>query len=215
MKWIINVALVIAATGTMVAGTGFLGAKGGESTFTLNDKIQTNKIDFLSEAPAETINGVATGLKGSFTLNPTNLEATKGTIMVEVQSMKTAISKRDDHMYSSQWLDAEKFPMVSFTVESLKNVRAQMVDGRNVASADAVGTFTIHGVTKPIIAKLNITYLPENADTKKRAEGDLAMVNATFEVALSDFDIKGSQGVVGKSVGKTIEVSASLFANSK
>ena len=214
MKWILHATIALAMVGTMTAGTGFMGASGGKKTFKLNDKISKNKIEFVSEAPAEKINGTADGLWGSFMLNPSDLEATSGSIKVKVRSMKTAISKRDEHMYSPMWLDADAHPEVTFTVKSLSNIETSMVNGRHVATATAAGTFTIHGVTKPMTARVNITYLPESAETKKRASGDLAMVTATFEVSLADYNIKGKSGVIGKSVGKTIQIQASLFANS-
>ena len=129
-------------------------------------------------------------------------------------SMKTANSKRDEHMYDAMWLDAGKYPTVSFAVKSLKDVKVVTKDGRNVVTAKAVGTFTCHGVSVASSADVTITYLPESAETKKRASGNLAMIEATFNVKLADHGIKGKAGVVGKSVGETIAIKAKVFANS-
>jgi polyisoprenoid-binding protein YceI len=128
--------------------------------------------------------------------------------------MKTANSKRDEHMYDAMWLDAAKYPSITFTVKSLKDVKVSTKDGRNVVTAKAVGSFLCHGVTVNSSADIVITYLPESAETKKRASGNLAMIEATFNVKLADHGIKGKAGVVGKSVGETIAVKAKLFSNS-
>jgi polyisoprenoid-binding protein YceI len=117
-------------------------------------------------------------------------------------------------MYDAMWLDASKYPSITFAVKSLKDVKVASKDGRNVVTAKATGTFTCHGVAVNSTADITITYLPESAETKKRASGTLAMIEATFNVKLADHGIKGKAGVVGKSVGETIAVKAKLFSNS-
>lgn len=213
MKTILMLALTFTATISLCA-TGIPGVQGGSKKFSLNNNVGKNNIEFISDAPAETINGTSEGVTGSFTLDAANLEATTGTIDVAVMSMKTANSKRDEHMYDAMWLDASKYPTITFAVKSLKDVKVTTKDGRNVVTAKAVGTFTCHGVAVNSTADVTITYLPESADTKKRASGNLAMIEANFNVKLADHGIKGKAGVVGKSVGETIAVKAKLFSNS-
>ncbi|MEY2719292.1 MAG: hypothetical protein RLZZ273_658 [Bacteroidota bacterium] len=207
-------ALLAFATATMANATGIPGVAAGTKKFALNNNVGKNAIEFISDAPAETINGTSEGVTGSFAMDAQNLEGTTGTIDVAVMSMKTANSKRDEHMYDAMWLDAGKYPTISFAVKSLKDVKVVTKDGRNVVTAKAIGTFTCHGVSVASAADITITYLPESADTKKRASGNLAMIEATFTVRLADHGIKGKAGVVGKSVGETIAVKAKLFANS-
>lgn len=202
------------ATSTLLAGTGFNGISGSTKTYTLNDKVGANALTFDSDAPMEKIHGTADGVTGSFKLDPTDLEKTTGSISVPVRNMKTAITKRDDHMYSKNWLDADSYPTITYTVDALKNVKATTRDGRNVATATAVGTFTCHGVTKPLEAKITITFVPESAETKKRASGNLVMVNAQFKVALANYGITGMGNIVGTKVGEEIAIDANLFANS-
>ncbi|MCU0330500.1 MAG: YceI family protein [Candidatus Kapabacteria bacterium] len=196
------------------AGTGFSGAQGGSKSYKLNNSVGKNAITFLSKAPAEDINGTADGVSGTFALDAANLEATKGKIEVAVKTMKTANSKRDEHMYSEVWLDEANHPKITFDIQSLKDVKVTNDGGRNVATATAVGTFSLHGVTKQITAPVMITFIPESAETKKRASGNLVQVKTNFTVPLKDYNVKGKEGVVGKSVGETISVQAELFANS-
>lgn len=213
MNNIIALALLAVASLSTYA-TGIPGAQGGSKRFTLNNNVGVNNIEFVSDAPAETINGAAGGLTGSFMLDAQNLEATSGTIDVSVMSMKTANSKRDEHMYDAMWLDAAKYPSISFTVKSLKDVKVSTKDGRSVVTAKAVGSFSCHGIQVNSSADITITYLPESAETRKRASGNLAMIEGSFVVKLADHGIKGKAGVVGKSVGETIAIKAKLFANS-
>ncbi len=206
--------LVLFAAVSGYAGTGFPEVKGKSEVYTLNDAVGKNALTFDSDAPMEKIHGTADGITGTFRLDPTNLEVTKGEIIVPVRSMKTAITKRDEHMYGSKWLDADTYPSITFVFKSLKDVKTTFKDGRYIASGKAVGTFKCHGVSKPLVADVTITYVPENEETKKRSSGNLVMVTADFMVALADYNITGTGDIVGTKVGKEIKIQANLFANS-
>ena len=210
----ILLASIMFAVATAAWATGIPGAQSGARKYTLNNNVGKNAIEFISDAPMEKITGTADGITGSFMFDAANLEATTGSINVSVLTMKTANSKRDEHMYDAMWLDAAKYPTITYDVKSLKDVKITSKDGRSVVTATAIGSFSCHGVTKPTSAEITLTYLPESADTRKRASGNLAMIEAKFEVGLADHGITGKAGVVGRSVGQTIAVSAKLFSNS-
>lgn len=213
-KFIVGLSMATLAFTTVLAGTGFQGQQAGAKKYTLNAAVGKSVANFVSEAPSEKITGTAEGVTGSFTLDAANLEATKGKIEVAVKSMTTAMSKRDEHMYGPMWLGADEFPTITFNLESLKDIKVSASEGRYQAKATATGQFTLHGVTKPLTAEVNLTFLPASAETAKRASGNLVLVNAMFTVALKDFNIAGKAGIVGKSVGEVIQLSVSLYANS-
>lgn len=207
------IVLLILSTSSGVAGTGFPNVKGKSESYNLNNAVGNNSVTFHSVMPVEEMHGTADDLTGRFQLDPTNLELTKGEIIVGVLSMKTAIAKRDEHMYSSTWLDAEKYPTISYVFKSLSNIKATLQDGRYVATAKATGNFTMHGVTKPLTADVVLTYVPASKETAKRASGNLVMVTASFSVPLADFGVKGKGSVIGKEISPTIDVKAQIFAN--
>lgn len=209
-----QLALATVFTASTMFATGIPGVQGGAKKFALNNNVGKNEIEFVSDAPAEKMTGTSDGITGTFNLDAANLEATNGSIEVTVTSMKTANSKRDEHMYDAMWLDAAKYPSITFNVKSLKDVKVSSSGGRNIVTATAVGSFACHGVTVNSTAAITITYLPESAETKKRASGNLAMIDASFNVSLADHGIKGKAGVVGKSIGEQIAIKAKLFANS-
>ena len=214
MRSIALAVITALTTSVMIAGTSIPGVTPGARKFSLNNAVGKNAIKFISKAPAEDINGTADGLSGSFELDPSNIEAAKGTIDVSVRSMKTAMSKRDEHMYSSVWLDADKYPTITFKLTRIENVTVSTNGQQPTVIARAIGTFTLHGVTKPFQAPINLTYVKASAETKKRASGDLVALKVNFEIFLKDFDIKGKEGVIGKSVGEKITCEVDLFANS-
>ena len=151
---------------------------------------------------------------GPFTLDLDNLEASRGNILVEVKSMQTGIAMRDKHMLSTDWLDAKLFPTLTFNLDALENVQVIRSDNAMAEiKANVTGTFSMHGESKAITALVVIKYVKESAATKQRADGDLVMVTGVFQVALKDFKVKGTGGVVGKKVGEVIEVELALFGS--
>lgn len=200
-------ALAVAAPATAQLAVRSTGSK----TVTLTDRVGKNQFTWTSDAPLEKIKGTAEGVSGSFTIDPKNVAGLRGTISAQVATMKTGSGTRDEHLRGAQWLDAARHPQISFTITSVSNVK---VTG-NKATATATGTFSMHGVTKQMSIPFTITWLDESATTQKRAPGDLVMVEASFSVALKDFRVAGSQGLIGSKVGETIAITAKLFGSTK
>lgn len=204
--------LIVAVTGTLSTYAQKLEvAATGTKTVTLNDNVGNNQFIWVSDAPGEKINGTADNVTGSFTINLADLTSIRGTISVQVASMKSGNATRDEHLRSPTWLDAKQYPTISFTITSVKGIT---VNG-NKATATAVGNFTLHGVTKPMSIPLSLTWLDESAKTKKKAPGDLVMIEANFNVSLADFNVKGREGVIGSNVGEDIAVTAKLFGSTQ
>ena len=192
----------------------------GEKKFETNYKVSQPQIIFISNAPLEDIKGTVNmeSISGAITLDPSNIEKANGNITIEVKGMETGIQKRNGHLYSKNWLDAESYPNIIFNLQKLSNVKIENSDaskGRATASAIANGTITIHGKTKNINVKVSLTYIKESEETKKRTSGDFLSVSGKFDVALKDFDITGVQGLVGSKVGEVINIDLSLFFSGK
>ncbi len=121
--------------------------------------------------------------------------------------MASGNDTRDEHMKSPMWLDAAKYPTITFVITSITNP----VTNGSKLSGKAVGKFTMHGVTKQITIPFTLTYVDASTATRARAAGDLAMFTAEFDVALADFKIAGKQGVIGSNVGERIKIKANLY----
>lgn len=203
MRWkvVLSVWVLVAAT-----------AVAGEKTFVLQNTAKyRNQAQFTSTAPLETIVGTADRFSGAFTLDVERFTTARGEIAVEVRSMKSGNSRRDEHMYSADWLDADRYPTITYRLKRLENPVVTRDAERTVVKAKAIGDFTLHGVTKELAADVTITYLPASEKTRAIAAGDLALVQATFTVPLKDFGVKGKGTIIGSRVGETIVVDATLF----
>ncbi len=77
---------------------------------------------FKSDAPLETVVGhtADTGLQGELSVDPAKPQAAKGTVKVDMNTVRTGIDKRDADMRSKTYLDtdAEANRWVTFEVQS-------------------------------------------------------------------------------------------------
>src|SRR5262245_50099708 len=62
---------------------------------------------------------------------------------VETASIDTANQKRDDHLRSPDFLDAAKFPTMTF--------KSKKIDSAGPGKAKVTGDLTLHGVTKEVV----------------------------------------------------------------
>src|SRR6266853_1216634 len=89
----------------------------------------------ISHLVISEVNGRFDDVAGEITIEKDALTGAKATI--QTKSIDTAIKKRDDHLRSADFFDAEKYPTITF--ESTK-----------VEKNQSTGNFTMHGVTKEI-----------------------------------------------------------------
>lgn len=182
----------------------------GEQTFNFADKGGRNQASFFSTTPLEDIRGLSNDVKGTATFNVSDIKTLKGKISVSTASIKTGIDLRDEHLRSADWLDAGKYPEITFSIKRVTDVK-QLSDNR--LEIKLVGDFTLKGVTKEVSANATLTYLDESEQTKMRAPGDLLGVQATFKVKLSDFGV--SNKIVGQKVAEEVEVSVNMVGSNK
>jgi polyisoprenoid-binding protein YceI len=173
--------------------------------FDFKDPKGVNNVVFKTDAPLESINGVATGISGKVTFDPDNPGAVKGKIVVQASSLHLGNDMQKQHMHGDKWLDVAKFPEITFEVESAKNVKTQA----NVTSADVTGKFSLHGATKTITVPAQMTYLKDKLKARTPGkDGDLLVIRASFKIKRSDFGINPGQGE--DKVSDDIELNLSL-----
>ena len=203
MKTIIKTFIVLFAAVSMSFAQGFKVKATGEQTFNFEDK--RNQVKFFSTTPLEDITGISNDVKGKVSLNVADIKSIKGSITISVASIKTAIDLRDEHLRSENWLDADQYPEITFVIKNVGNIKV-LEDNR--VEAKVTGDFTVHGVTKEVVADVTITYLDASDQTKQVKPGDLLGVQAKFNILLSDFEVENM--IVGQKVADNIEITATL-----
>ena len=120
---------------------------------------------------------------------------------IDVASIDTGDEKRDAHLKSPDFFDAETFPTITF-----KSTKVEAAGDRRFKLH---GDLTMHGVTKPVVLDVEAT-----AEVKGMRGETRAGARATTKVNRKDFGISWSKSmdgggvVVGDEVEVTIDVEA-------
>jgi polyisoprenoid-binding protein YceI len=114
---------------------------------------------------------------------------------IDVNSVSTGVDKLNEHLKSPEFLDAAKYPTITFKSTELKFKGDKL--------AEVTGDLTIHGVTKPVT--LVVKYfachpLPPQMQNKPACGAD-----AETTIKRSDFGVKYGIPMVGDEVGIEIE----------
>ncbi len=183
----------------------------GTQKFNFKDDKGRNQTTFYSATSLEDINGTADGISGTVSFDPANFAKTiQGKISVEVTSLNTGIDLRNHHLRTANWLDAEKYPEISFEIKSVSDIKHE---SDNKLKFKVTGPFTLHGITKEITADAEATYLDENQQTEQRAPGDLLGIRTEFNIKLSDYGIDNA--VIGSKVAENIKIGVNIVGSNK
>jgi polyisoprenoid-binding protein YceI len=164
-------------------------AFGAPQTFDFKDPKGVNNAVFKLDAPLEAVQGSANGISGTVTFDPESGSCTQGKIVVTAASLHVPNAMMNGHLHGSQWMDADKYPEITFENKELKNVK---VSG-DTTTADALGTLTIKGVAKEITAPVKLTYLKDKLGQRvPNMKGDLLVLRSNFTIKRSDFGINPS-----------------------
>jgi len=174
-------------------------------SFDFKDPKGVNNAVFKLDAPLESINGSASGISGTVSFDPENPAATLGKIVVASSSLTVPNPMQKEHLHSANWLDAAKYPEISFEAKSFSNVKTE----GNVTTADVAGTFSLHGVSKDLTVPVKLTYLKGKlGDRVPNMKGDLLVIRANFVINRDDFNI--AKGQYQDKVANDINLSLSI-----
>ncbi len=101
------------------------------------------------------ISGGVTLVTGKFTEFDLALELieedwtqSKATFTIEAKSINTGIPERDQHLRSADFFEVEKYPNITFASNNIRRI--------DDSHYEAIGTFTMHGVSKAITLPFEI-----------------------------------------------------------
>ncbi|PZF59911.1 YceI family protein [Curtobacterium sp. MCSS17_008] len=121
-----------------------------------------------------TVTGRTDSVTGSATVEGTSITA--ATITVQVAEITTDSAQRDSYFRDSA-LDVAAFPEATFTLT--EPVADAVPSGSGTTSVEADGELTLHGVTKPVRAALQIGL-----------DGDGVAVSGSVPITFSDYGVQ-------------------------
>lgn len=145
---------------------------------------------YTSDADLETISGTSVQVSGTIATDLKDPSKTSGSFSIPVTSLLSGVPLRDEHMAGKDWLNAAKFPNITFTIKSLalKSDNKVLTNGASV-QGDATGEFTLHGVSKTITIPVRASYREIAAGQVYGLEGNILRVETTFAIKLSDYGV--------------------------
>lgn len=192
-----------------------LGLNTFAQTFSVDSQDGRNQAAFISDAPFEKINGLASGLDATVTLNVNDItQKPMGKVKVPINNIKTGIDLRDEHLRSEMWLNSQKFPYAEFQLTGVKNPSSKTLKDAQKVNCTLTGKFTVHGTTKNVEVPATLTYFRESEKTKAKVPGNLLVANAEFNIRLTDYGVKIPDMVVGK-VSDEVLISTNFVASDK
>ena len=143
-----------------------------------------------------TVRGAFTKVSGTVQYDAANPGKSSIQTTIEAASVDTRVDMRDNDLRSARFLDAQKYPTITFTS---KRVEAAGTDKLKVT-----GDLTIHGVTKEVVLDVDG---PTPAIKDPMGKDRLRMgASATTKINRNDFGVSGLPGVVGDDITITLDV---------
>ena len=146
-----------------------------------------------------TVRGRFADVKGTVVTDDSDPAAAEVDVVIDVNSIDTREARRDAHLKSADFFDAETFPRITF--------KSTRVSGAGGDQFKLVGDLTIHGVTREVT--LDVT---SEGRAKDPWGGERAGYSAVARVNRKDFGLTWNQALEtgGFIVGDEIKISLDL-----
>ncbi len=117
-------------------------------------------------------------------------------VAIKTASISTGLEKLEEHLRGKDFLDAERFPEITFTSDKLSFNKEQLV------AVD--GNLTLHGITKPVHLTVDRFHCGMNIITMKYTCG----TNASTTIKRSDFGVDKYAPALADTVNILLQVEA-------
>src|SRR5580700_10042231 len=143
-----------------------------------------------------TVRGAFTKVSGSVVYDPANLSKSSIQATIDTASVDTRVDMRDNDLRSPRFLDAQKFPTITF--------QSKKVEAAGAGKLKVIGDLTIHGVTKEAVLDVDG---PTPAIKDPLGKDRLRMgASATTKISRNDFGITVLPGAIGDEITITLDL---------
>jgi polyisoprenoid-binding protein YceI len=163
-----------------------------------------SEADFaIKHMSISTVHGTFRGISGTITYDPADVAKSGVEATIDVTSVDTGVAPRDKHLKSPDFFDTDKFPTMTFKSTSVHKAGDHY---------DVTGDLTLHGVTKPVVLKLED---PGKAETGMDGKSVHRGFTATTTINRKDFGLtwngtlKSGDAVLGDDVKIELDIEGS------
>lgn len=143
-----------------------------------------------------TVEGVFTDVRGHIKRDEDNLGHSSVEVIIRVSSLSTKNRKRDAHLQSADFFDAEQFPEIHF-----QSTRVEK--GRDIDTLRVTGVLSVKGINREIV--LEVT----EVDSSRSPQGEEVAYFATqTKLKRADYGISRLRGLIAGSLKVTTYIQA-------
>ena len=157
-----------------------------------------SEVDFaISHLSVSKVHGRFGNVNATIQLNAADITKSSVEVTIGVGTIDTGVQARDNDLRGAGYFDVANFPTATFTSTSVT---------RNGNGLSVTGNLTLHGVTKPVVLKVEGP-TAQVTDQRNRVHCGFS---ATTTISRTDFGIapKAATALLGDEVKLTIEVDA-------
>ncbi len=149
-----------------------------------------------------TVKGYFKSIRGTIDLDEADPARSSVDVEIDASSLYSGVEARDDHLKSPDFLEVEKYPMITF--------KSTRVEPLGCDHARVVGDLTIHGVTREVALDTKLT------GRGKRPDGmETLGFEATTSINRKDFGLTWNMALEsgGFLVSDTIKIEIAVEAH--
>jgi polyisoprenoid-binding protein YceI len=143
-----------------------------------------------------TVRGAFTKVSGTVQYDSNNLGKSSLQATIESASVDTRVEMRDNDLRSPRFLDAQKYPTITFA--------SKKVEAAGAGQLKVTGDLTIHGITKEVV--LDVDGLAAPIKDPMGKDRMRMGASATTKINRNDFGVSGLPGIVGDDITITLDV---------
>jgi polyisoprenoid-binding protein YceI len=151
-----------------------------------NTNAATAKIKFKVKGLFGMVDGSLSGLKSIIEFDGNDLAASSILASVDPKSISTGISLRNNDLQKEQYLNSDKYPLISFKSDKIQ---------KSGIGYKVFGELTIKGVTKQIEIPFSFS-----------EKGNEGVFKGGFTIQREDYNVGKSGGSIGNTVSIDMEV---------
>jgi polyisoprenoid-binding protein YceI len=152
------------------------------------------------------IRGQFNGISGIIEFNPADPSGSSVAAEIDVTSLTTGNKKRDEHLFSADFFEVERYPLITF-----KSTKVEKTESSNRGKMS--GDLTIHGITRPIT--MDVNYFGPVTSPKDLGGETAIGFTTSLTVNRDDFGIlwNVSLGDDNLMVGKEVQIALDIEAD--
>jgi polyisoprenoid-binding protein YceI len=170
-----------------------------EAGYLYRIQASTSQMGFCVDSKFQRVEGVFHDFQGGMALPPETGKTGQTVVVISTGSLDTSGAIVDNLIRSSRFFDVENYPEILFVSTDF--------EWTSPTRAVLRGNLTLHGVTKPVIFKVELS----NSEGKQVGAAENILVKATTTINRSDFGMDTLSTLVSDSVHLCMSVKATKY----